>query len=180
MRILALVLALAVPALATGSIERLTFEAAPATPVTVEMKDSALTAVLFLSALCPMSVDYSERITDLHRRYAERGVRLILVNANAHESDTMVEQQRQAAAIPLAVWRDRGARVAVRLQVFATPTAVLLDRQGAVRYWGAIDDSRSPTRVRRRYLEDALQALLTGESPALSRTKVMGCAIKAE
>lgn len=180
MRILALALALSFPALAADSIERLTFETPTAVPVSVEMKDSALTAIVFLSALCPMSVDYSDRISDLHRRYAERGVRLVLVNANAHESDAQVDQHRQAAALPLAVWRDRGARVAARLQVFATPTAVLLDRQGVVRYWGAIDDSRSPARVRRRYLEDAINALLAGGQPPLARTKAMGCAIKVD
>ena len=182
MRTTLLITALAIGDLlpAVEPVARLSFDAPPGRPIVVEMKDAPITVIFFLSALCPMSGDYSERIVDLERRFAPQGARLILVNANAHESDSMVEQHRRNSALTLPVWRDRQARAAARLEAHATPTVVVLDRQGAVRYWGSIDDSRSPARVRRRYLEDALQALLAGQSPALPRTKVMGCAIKAE
>ena len=48
-----------------------------------------------------------------------------------------------------------------------------------VQYIGAIDDSsRSPEKVSKRYVEDAVDALLSGQKPKVNTTKAIGCSIK--
>jgi hypothetical protein len=48
-----------------------------------------------------------------------------------------------------------------------------------VRYIGAIDDSsRNPKKVKKRYVEQAVDALLAGKSPSTTTTKAIGCSIK--
>jgi len=62
-----------------------------------------------------------------------------------------------------------------------TPRVFVLDREGRLRYRGALDDTsfaqRVPTRVS---LEDAVQALLAGKSPCASETRPHGCTIVRE
>ena len=57
--------------------------------------------------------------------------------------------------------------------------AVVLDRDGSVRYRGGIDEDR----VRMRddatpYLSDALSDLLAGKTPRVAETKTLGCALR--
>jgi mono/diheme cytochrome c family protein len=53
----------------------------------------------------------------------------------------------------------------------------VLDATGALKYRGAIDDHETSTRVRRRYLEDALEALIGGDPVPVKNTRALGCTI---
>jgi len=58
----------------------------------------------------------------------------------------------------------------------------ILEKQksaNVVRYIGAIDDnSRNPEQVKERYVANAVNALLKGETIAMEKTKAIGCSIK--
>ena len=140
--------------------------------------DSPATVVVFISALCPMSVEYSERLSTLAIEYESKGVRFLLVNSNLNESDADVEKQRSAAGIPIPIYRDSGGQVAEMLGATATPTAVVLDRTAVIRYFGMIDNSRNPARVTKQPLRAALQSVLAGTPVEIPRTRVLGCTIK--
>lgn len=163
---------------AAGPIPRLQLETTSGKHIEVETAGAPATVVLFLSSVCPMSGDYAERIAELHSRYTPRRVRFVLINANEHESNQDVERHAKLSALPQSVLRDPQATIADLLGVTATPTTVVLDTTAQVRYWGAIDDSRNPQRVRNRYLAGALESLLLGKNPDVPRTKTMGCSIK--
>jgi hypothetical protein len=59
-----------------------------------------------------------------------------------------------------------------------TPHAFVISDTGKLRYRGAVDDTnfsrRDPTRF---YLEEAVDAVLSGKAPAVSDTQPYGCAI---
>ena len=60
-----------------------------------------------------------------------------------------------------------------------TPEAFLFDKAGKLAYHGTIDDNhRSPDKVEKRYLKDALDAVVAGKHPAVPETKGLGCGIK--
>ena len=63
-----------------------------------------------------------------------------------------------------------------------TPHVYVLQRQGSdlqVAYIGAIDDNaRDAKGVTRRYVEEAIDALLAGKPVVTTRTKAIGCGIK--
>ena len=54
----------------------------------------------------------------------------------------------------------------------------VLDAAREPRYAGAIDDSERIQKVTKHYLRDALDALLAGQEPPVTRTKVVGCSVK--
>jgi hypothetical protein len=147
--------------------------------VKIEAGASRATVVIFISAICPMSFDYGGRIAKLTKDYASRNVRVLLVNSNLNEPDEQVEEYRNNFKLAVPVYRDPGGEVAGILHAFSTPTAVMLDRNGAVRYWGSIDDNRNLARATKQYLRQAIGAILAGKSVEPSRTRVLGCSIKA-
>jgi hypothetical protein len=67
---------------------------------------------------------------------------------------------------PFPTLVDTDSAVAARLGVRVTPTVVVLDAAGAVRYRGPFDDSRDPAAVRHPFAADALRAVLDDDGSA--------------
>jgi len=71
--------------------------------------------------------------------------------------------------------------VADLYQAQTTPHVYVIDREGILRYRGAVDDmtfrKRIPTRF---FLDEAIESLLEGRSPSLTESPAYGCAIVRE
>jgi hypothetical protein len=181
-RILLIVCSYAVSSYAEtpSSIDSFTVHENGGKPARIRVTDYPVTVVIFISAVCPMSIDYSTRITTLGKDYSSDRTRLIVVNSNYNETDKQISEQRKRSGLSVPIVRDPLGGLATLLQVYSTPTAVVLDQSGVVRYWGAIDDARNPERVTRSHLRLAVQAILAGKTVERSRTRVMGCTIKRQ
>jgi AhpC/TSA family protein len=147
-------------------------------PTQIQVNANRATVVVFVSAICPMSADYSQRLTKLNEDYSPRGARIVLINSNDNETDEQVNEQRRLSGLKLPVYRDPSGRLAAQVQAYSTPTAVMLDQSGAIRYWGSIDDARNPVRVTKPYLQLAIDAVLAGRAVDRPRTRALGCSIK--
>src|SRR4051812_29446302 len=55
-------------------------------PVTFRPADAPVTVVLFVSAQCPISNAYNERMNTVYADYASKGVRFVFANANVTET----------------------------------------------------------------------------------------------
>lgn len=135
-----------------------------------------LTLVFFLSARCPCSNDYAERIRAIAEEYQPRGVRVVGVFSNQDETAEEIADYIREKRFGFPILRDPGARGADRFQAERTPQAFLLDAAGGLHYYGRIDDSQDPGAVRRRDLREALDALLEGRRPP-APTEAVGCGI---
>jgi hypothetical protein len=144
----------------------------------VRTSGATATAVIFVSAVCPMSMEYAERLNQLVADYSSKPVQILVINSNVNETDVEVERQRREARISAPIYRDDGT-VAKLLGATATPTAVVIDKVGEIRYFGLIDNSRIPARATKHLLQSALESVLAGNGVEIQRTKVMGCSIKA-
>ena len=138
----------------------------------------SVTVVTFLSALCPVSNAFNDRMSALFRDYSAKGVKFVFADSNANESVAEIEAYRKTAGFPFAVYRDDGNRLADRFGAMATPETYVLDAQGAVRYHGFIEDSVNEARVKRRAVRDVLDAMLAGKRVPVAETKAFGCSIK--
>jgi hypothetical protein len=170
--------ALAIPAVrADAPITTLTARKPGGQSVVVHTQAYPVTVVVFISISCPMSCDYSERLGALYKQYPDR-IQMVVIDANVNESDTDVDRYRTDASLPFSIYRDPGFQTTDLLKARTTPTAVVLDRAGSVRYFGSIDDSRHPARVKRENLRLAIDAVLEGrpvERPAMVSP---GCTIQ--
>ena len=74
---------------------------------------------------------------------------------------------------------DETSAVAKAFGASVTPEAFLFDAGGKLAYHGTVDDNhRDADKVQKRYLKDALDAVVAGKAPAVPETKGLGCGIK--
>jgi peroxiredoxin len=145
------------------------------------LRDGQWLILAFTGIDCPIGNLYMPRLAALDRAYRRRGVVLVGINSNAHESADQVAEHSRSFRVPYPVLKDPSNRVADLLGVERTCEVIVLDPEGRVRYRGAIDNQYSlrahrdgPTRA---YLAEALEDLLAGRDPATVRTEVVGCPI---
>jgi AhpC/TSA family len=139
--------------------------------------------LLFVMTDCPVSNAYAPEIQRVCREYKSRGVACSLIYADVdldvrgarHHLD-----QYGYRGIPAAI--DATRAVATAAGASMTPTAVVVDRAGGVRYRGRIDDfyvalGRTRRTVTQHYLADALEAVLAGGPVRVPETPPIGCHI---
>jgi len=134
------------------------------------------TVLVFWSAGCPCVRRYQARVDALLTRAPGR-VQVVAVSSNAGES--FEEAQRVAAerGVKVPLWLDPGGEVARLVGARSTPTAVVLDRRGVVRFVGWIDNEREPgADDREPWLERAIDGVLANGAFA-ARTPTWGCTI---
>ncbi|NNE98388.1 MAG: redoxin domain-containing protein, partial [Pyrinomonadaceae bacterium] len=127
------------------------------------------TAVVFLSARCPVVTRYKSRINSIARGYKSNGIQFVGIYSappNGAEKSygfkTLID--------------DRGD-LAARLNARFTPEVFLFNEADILIYRGAIDDDYAGRGAKSQYLTDALNNALVGNSVALSTTRSFGCSL---
>jgi peroxiredoxin len=135
--------------------------------------------VNFWSAECPHS-ERADRSTMACLVQWGEYVQLLSIAANRNETSQMVEEAARVRRLP-TVLLDAEHAVADLYEAVTTPHAFVVDREGILRYRGAVDDvtfrQRKATRF---YLEEAVEALLDNRMPELQETPAYGCTIVRE
>ncbi|MCS7188820.1 MAG: thioredoxin family protein [Bacteroidia bacterium] len=143
--------------------------------------------LIFTCNHCPYAKLYENRIINLHKEFAPKGFPVIAINPNAPEivpEDSYENMQKRAQEknYPFPYLFDETQEVARAYGATKTPHVFLLKREEdhfIVAYIGAIDDSpNEPGKVQKRYVAEAIEAILTGKPIALTETKAIGCSVK--
>lgn len=152
-----------------------------------DFEDAKGFIVIFTCNTCPYSVAYEDRIIALDKAYKSKGYPVIAINPNdpaAIDGDDLADMKVRATekGFTFPYLQDVGQQVYPQYGATKTPHVFVLQKEGEnniVRYIGAIDDSsRNPNKVKKRYVKQAVDALLAGESPSTATTKAIGCSIK--
>lgn len=143
--------------------------------------------VIFTCNTCPYAKAYEDRIIALDKAYKSKGVPVIAINPNNPEiqSGDSFEKMKQRAAdkgFTFPYLLDEGQKVFPQYGATRTPHVYLLEKtaQGnMVRYIGAIDDNyQDASKVEDTFVEDAVDAMLTGDEIKVKTTRAIGCTIK--
>ena len=139
--------------------------------------------VIFTCNSCPVSIDYEDRIIDLHKKYAPIGYPFVAINPNDPDlrpDDSFEEMKVRSAEkeFPFMYLLDEDQKVYPQFGATRTPHVFLLDENRVVKYIGAIDDSRDNNNIKIKYVEIAITQMEIGEKPDPQFTKAMGCSIK--
>jgi len=135
------------------------------------------TVFVFWATQCPCVRRYQERVEALAAQYGARGVTFVGIDSNVDDSLEDIARVTKQRGVTLPVWRDDGGRLAKALGARSTPTVVLVDDKGLVRFRGWLDNERLPGESDREpWLEQALTGVLDG-APYASASPTYGCAI---
>jgi peroxiredoxin len=143
--------------------------------------------VIFTCNTCPYSVANEDRIIGLDKKYAAKGYPVIAINPNdpaAQPDDSMAKMKVRAKekGFTFPYLLDEGQNIYPKYGATKTPHTYILQKKDDkffVEYIGAIDDSsRDESAVKIKYVEKAVNSLLSGKSPETTYTRAIGCSIK--
>jgi len=153
-----------------------------------DYKDAKGYLVIFTCNSCPYAVAYEDRIVDLDKKYKELGVPVIAINPNSPElqpkdsfEKMIVRAKEKGFTFPYLL--DEGQEIFPQYGASKTPHVFLLEKTSKgnkVRYIGAIDDNYTDaSAVEEKFVENAVDAMLSGQEIKRTKTKAIGCSIKA-
>jgi len=143
--------------------------------------------LIFDCNTCPYSKAYNDRIISLDKKYSSQGFPVIAINANdpqvspGDSFNEMVEHaKKNKYSFPYLI--DENQSVAKAFGATNTPHVFVLvnhEQKFKVAYIGAIDNNvRDASSADKKYVEDAVNALLQNKPVTTSKTKAIGCGIK--
>jgi peroxiredoxin len=143
--------------------------------------------VVFDCNTCPFSKAYNDRIIALSKKYASKGFPLVAINSNdpgkspGDSFENMVAYAKEHTYdFPYLVDETQG--VAQAFGATNTPHVFILSKTGKefkVAYIGAIDNnSRDAASADKKYVEEAIDALIAQKAVPTTKTKAIGCTIK--
>jgi len=143
--------------------------------------------IIFTCNHCPFAKRYQERMNLLNKKYGPKGFPLLAISSNDASvvpEDTyenmIIRAKEQKYNFPYLY--DATQSVARAFGAVKTPQAYVVFKENGVwrlKYSGAIDDNGAePEKVKNRYLEDAVEALLNNRPVTVAMTKSVGCGIK--
>jgi peroxiredoxin len=140
-----------------------------------------ITVLYFYSVRCPASNDYSARITALARRFGSNPkVRFVGIHSTAKGYSVSPQQiavMARVNAMTFPTLCDADGKVAADLGVTRTPTVVIVDENGMIRYRGALDDNSDPSRVKTSFARQTVEALLRHQPIAYEEGPAIGTLI---
>jgi peroxiredoxin len=151
-----------------------------------DFRNSKGVILIFDCNTCPYAKAYNDRIIALHQRYFPKGFPVVTINSNDGDQspgDSFAEMVARAKNknYDFPYLLDEGQQVARAFGATNTPHVFVLQRDAGdfiVRYIGAIDNNaRSAALADKKYVEDAVNALLAGKEVLVQKTKAVGCGI---
>jgi peroxiredoxin len=130
---------------------------------------------------------YEDRIIELDKKYAPLGYPVIAImpnNTQVKPGDSFEEMQKRAQVkgftFPYLI--DEGQKIYPKFGATKTPHMYVVEKTkkgNMVQYIGAIDDNyKDASAVSRKYVEEAVDALLEGKEVEEKVTRAIGCSIK--
>jgi peroxiredoxin len=134
---------------------------------------------------CPVVVMHHEKhstMKDLQKKYADKDVVWLAVNSGAPGQQGHGQKANAGARkdwnIGYPVLLDESGKVGRAYEAKTTPHMYIIDKEGILRYNGAIDNGSGRARGDVNYVDQALTQIIAGETVSTAETKPYGCAVK--
>jgi peroxiredoxin len=151
------------------------------------LKSGKVVVLQWFNAGCPfVKMHYGEKgntFNDLHAKYAARGVEFFAVCSSApglqgagKEYNAKIKTDWK---VPYPILLDESGVVGMSYGAKNTPLMVVINKEGTIAYYGAIDDAKGadgPGKV--NYVAKALDEILAGTNVTMPETKPYGCSVK--
>ncbi len=141
------------------------------------------TVLIFLSPECPLCQNYSVTIDRIQKDFDEKDVAFYGIVSGKYYSDSDIKGFLIKYDLDLPIVLDPELALANHYEAEITPEAFLIAENGESKYQGAIDNwaislGQKRLTITERYLENAVNAHLTGVEINPKKTKAVGCFIE--
>lgn len=152
-----------------------------------DYKDAKGYIVIFTCNTCPYAVAYEDRIIALDKKYAPKGYPVVAIMPNnptiqPGDNAEAMKGRAKSKGFTFPYLLDKGQKIYPQYGATKTPHVYLLQKTAKgneVKYIGAIDDNHQDEKaVKTKYVEKAVDALLSGKEVQETQTRAIGCSIK--
>jgi peroxiredoxin len=150
-----------------------------ATVTLSDIKEDVVVLV-FLGNHCPVVVGYEDRLIDFTNDYKGKSVKVVGVAVGRQEGDKLpgIKDYMKEKGSNYLYGYDETQAIGKAYGATNTPQFFVLDKNRKIAYMGAMDDNPPKEEaVKTKYLRNAVDAVLKGESPEISETRPVGCGI---
>ena len=141
-----------------------------------------LTVIALTSVTCPLCKKFAPSLARIESAYAGKGVKFVYINVSGEDSANDMRGQIKDQGFKGPYLNDQDQSVVAALHAKTTTEVFVIDAGNTLVYRGAVSDQYgvgfSHDAPRQRFLENALDATLAGQCPAISATSSPGCAIE--
>ena len=148
-----------------------------------DFKDKEVLVIFFSCASCSVALGYEERIDRLVKKYGgpEGKVGFVALCASRNPADRLEKlserAEKQKFAYPFLY--DESQKIAVDFGATRTQEFYVINRDRKITFMGALDVAPDdPAKVTKQFVEDALNATLKGDTPAIKEVEPTGCRIR--
>jgi peroxiredoxin len=145
-----------------------------------DYKSAKVLVIAFMCNQCEVSQIYEDRLIKLAKDFNPHEVALVGISCSLlppDRLDKMIERAR-TRKFNFDYLTDASQQIGKDYGATVTPQLFVLDQARNIAYMGRFDDSMYPDDVRRRFVEDAVRALIAGKRPDPTETRSSGCAIE--
>jgi hypothetical protein len=144
---------------------------------------SKIVVLVFISSECPISNKFAPELERLAHKFATNDVSFNLVYPNASDSKSKILEHRREYHLTAPYLRDPKHELVKAAGVTVTPEAAVFDSARELVYRGRINDQflalgKGRPQPTQHDLEDAINALVAGQTPKQTRTEAVGCFIQ--
>lgn len=143
-----------------------------------EFKNKDVVVLVITCNHCPVARAYEKRIVEFTKKHGDK-VAVVAISVNTGEEDQMPQMQERAKEVGFnfPYLHDPSQKIGRALGATHTPEFFVFDKDRKVVYMGAYDDDLRISKVKEKYLDDAVASVLKGEKPATAETPALGCGI---
>ncbi len=142
------------------------------------LSKAAATVLIFFATDCPCVTRYQQRMERWANTLTSDSAQVFYVSSNAADDRAALQEAIATRHLQLPMLIDPQGTLARELQVRSTPTVVVFDRTGALRFRGWFDNERLPLEPgREAWVETAVDQLLAGQTGFTSSAPMWGCVI---
>jgi peroxiredoxin len=135
-------------------------------------KGKKAVVAIFMANRCGTTWTYEERIGNLLKDYLKKDVAIVAVHSNYGETDKEILGQMEQRNLAMPVLDDKEKQeLAEYVNARNTPTFLVIDKQGVLRYQGAFNKLGDETT---EYVRPALDAVLAGKDVAVKTSRPFG------
>lgn len=130
--------------------------------------------LFFMSEKCRATWLYEKRVGKLMKDMEKKDVAFAGIRCSAKDTPEGLVKFADTRNFDMPILNDESGELTKFFGVRNTPTFVVLDKKGVLRYRGGFDDNANETAVTASYLPQALEALLAGKDVPVKESRAVG------
>lgn len=138
-----------------------------------DYRDKKPVVLFFMSEKCSVTWRYEKRFGQLTQRFG-KNVAIFGVRCSANDTPQSICKFAESKNFAVPVLNDEAGRMTAYFHVTNTPSFVLIDKKGVLRYFGSFDNAPDEPAVTQRFLPDAINAVMSDKLVAVKQTRPFG------